>query len=145
MHLKGLICMQEITKVLLTWSKWNTLAIYILFPVVWQNVEAFAGAVLYNRKVHSFVFCQESFRSAVRDMAQKDTRHFESVKFKWLKRMHYYYLERSDQLTWCLAISKKKPNSCPWENVRWDISPYWGETTSVWKVGRGLPHNRNEL
>lgn len=54
---------------------------------MWQNVEAFAGAVLYNRKVHSFIFCQESFRSAVRDMAQKDTRHFESVKFKWLKRM----------------------------------------------------------
>lgn len=79
MHLKGLICMQEITEVLLTWSKWNTVAIYILFPVVWQNVEAFAGSVLYNRKAHSFIFRQESFHCAVRDMAQKNTRHFESL------------------------------------------------------------------
>lgn len=46
---------------------------------MWQNVEAFAGSVLYNRKVHSFIFRQESFHCAVRDMAQKDTRHFESL------------------------------------------------------------------
>lgn len=79
MHLKGLICMQVITKVLLTWSKWNTLAIYILFPVVRQNVEALAGSGLYNRKAHSFIFCQESFHSAVPDTAQKDTTHLESL------------------------------------------------------------------
>lgn len=49
----------------------------------------FAGSVLYNGKVHGFIFLrQESFHSAVHDVAQKDTRHSESLlKVKWLKGM----------------------------------------------------------
>lgn len=60
--------------------------------------------------------------------------------------MHYYYLERSHQLTCCLAISKKGKllplREC---KVGYQLILRRGEISSIRKVGRGLSHNRNEL
>lgn len=63
----------------------------------------FAGSVIYNGKVHSFIFLwQESFHSAVHDVAQKDNRHFESLlKVKWLKGM----AREGIIITWRRAMS----------------------------------------